>query len=189
VPLKGDGLLLPIRIAALLLSVCPLINNRIDAQTTNPSKSVVKQSLGAYSYLYRTNLSCGTGASTSDLATKPTVGCGAGISLLGFMVTEIGVMGPQAHHSNVSGYLSQDVVLPVAPSSTLSNALHGAPLVIAGYTRMFETGHAVNFGVGFERHIDESHSLQFEILDYLAFANPQQHNVMLRVGWVTGIPD
>jgi hypothetical protein len=105
------------------------------------------------------------------------------------MVTEVGVMGPQAHQSNVTGYLSEDLVLPIATSAKLSDSLKGDPLIIAGYTRMFETGHAVDFGLGFEHHVDNSHSLQFELRDYLAFANPQQHNVVLRVGWIIGIPD
>lgn len=98
-------------------------------------------------------------------------------------------MGPQAHHSDVSGYLSEDLVLPIAPSAKWSASMKGDPIIIAGYTRMFETGHALDFGVGFEHHIDDSHSLQFELRDYLAFANPRQHNVVLRVGWVIGIPD
>lgn len=175
---------------AALVFVCLVTCSSIYSQTAaTPSISRLYQSMGAYSYLYRAGIICGTGASTSTIATKPTVNCGAGLVILPFLVTEIGVMGPQAHHSNVTGYLSEDLVLPISPSAKLSNFMNGAPLIIAGYTRMFETGHAVDFGVGFERHVDASHSLQFELRDYLAFANPQQHNVVLRVGWVVGIPD
>lgn len=142
---------------------------------------------GAYGFLYRFQAACGLGSSVSELTAKPAGMCGVGATVLPYAVTEFGVMGPQAHHSSVSGYLSEDLVIPVAPSATRS--WHGHPLGIFGYTRLFETGHALDYGVGYERHIDAFHSLQFELRDYYTFANPNMHNVFLRAVWTVGVLD
>jgi hypothetical protein len=67
--------------------------------------------------------------------------------------------------------------------------MHGVPLIVGGYTRMFETGHALDYGVAFAKTVDSTHSIQFEARDYWAFANPNQHNVVFRVVWLVGLPD
>ncbi|MGB7546683.1 MAG: hypothetical protein WBM14_02960 [Terracidiphilus sp.] len=54
---------------------------------------------------------------------------------------------------------------------------------------MFETGHALDYGVAFAKPIDSSHSIQFEVRDYWTFANPSQHNVVCRLVWLVGSPD
>jgi len=74
------------------------------------------------------------------------------------------------------------------PFKQLGNK-YGVPLVVGGYTRMFETGHALDYGVAFAKPIDRSHSIQFEVRDYWAFANPNQHNIVFRVVWLVGLPD
>ena len=61
-------------------------------------------------------------------------------------------------------------------------------LPLRGYTRMFETGHALDYGLGYVVPLDDKHGLQIEAKDYWTFANPNQHNVVLRVGWVSGYP-
>jgi hypothetical protein len=101
---------------------------------------------------------------------------------------EVGVMGPQANRSTLSGYLSTNAWIPLIPPKNLSNK-HGVPLVVGGYTRMFETGHALDYGLAFARPVDASHSIQFEVRDYWAFANPNQHNVVFRVVWLLGLSD
>ena len=128
---------------------------------------------------------CGAGSSTSFLATKPTFGCGAGFSFIPLpfpLYTEVGVMGPQAHRSNVSGYVSLDTSLPLA--RTTGPLL---PEVLFGYSRLFETGHAFDYGVALvvPRSGDHQTDLRFELRDYWTFANPDQHNVMLRVGLIS----
>lgn len=115
--------------------------------------------------------------------------CGFGFTGFPFIMAEFGVMGPLAHYSPFSAYMSIDAPIPVTPSIKAYRKLRGDPLLIIGYTRMFEVGHALDYGIGYQHPIDESHSLQFELRDYATFANPVQHNVMLRVVWVTGIPD
>jgi hypothetical protein len=137
------------------------------APSVAPAKAATPpSSMGAYEWLYRAGLTCGTGASNSLLATKPTVQCGGSFSFfLPFLDLEVGVMGPQANQSAVSGYLRANSFFPLIPSKHLGNK-YGVPLVVGGYTRMFETGHALDYGLAFAHPIDEYHSVQFEVRDY-----------------------
>jgi hypothetical protein len=139
---------------------------------------------GAYDWWARAGLVCGAGASNSPVATKPTVQCG-GLFSFPFFDLEAGVMGPQASQSAVSGYLSTNFWVPLKPLGDK----HGVPLLTGGYTRMFETGHAVDYGIAYAHPIDSAHSVQFEVRDYWAFSNPSQHNVVFRVVWLVGLPD
>jgi hypothetical protein len=142
---------------------------------------------GAYDWFGRVGMVCGAGASNSPFATKPTLQCG-GIFSGPYFDLEAGVMGPQANQSPVSGYLSTNLWIPLVPSGHLDN-VHGIPLLTGGYTRMFETGHAVDYGLAYAHPIDSAHSVQFEVRDYWAFSNPRQHNVVFRVVWLLGLPD
>lgn len=157
------------------------------AQTqTSPATTHTPDSpgLGAYEWNDRAGLTCGAGASESSASVKPTVQCGGLFTILPFLDLEAGVTGPQANRSAISGYLSTDVVLPLGPPIK-----RGLPLVVGGYTRMFETGNALDYGLAFARPIDSSHSIQFEVRDYWANANPDQHNIVFRVVWLIGLPD
>jgi len=136
-------------------------------------------------YLSHVGAFCGAGASTSTVATKPTVGCGAGLNIIPLPVFfEVGVMAPQANRSYLSGYISLDGSIPLARSTTKY-----LPMAIVGYSRLFETGHAFDYGLAlalprFSKVRDDSKSLRIELRDYWTFANPAQHNVMLRIGWM-----
>ena len=169
-----------------LLFTATMMTGVIHAQTA--AKAWPDGGLGAYNYLYRGGLVCGGGASHSDVRTNPTVQCGAVLSMPPFFDLEFGVMGPQANRSNISGYLSTNFVAPL-PSTKRFTKTIGMPIAICGYTRMFETGHALDYGVALARPIDSSRSVQFEARDYVAFATPTQHNVVLRVAWIVGVPD
>ena len=153
------------------------------AKTATPPTSA-----GAYDWFVRAGLTCGAGASNSPAATKPTVQCGGIAGIMPFLDLEAGVMGPQANRSAVSGYLSTNSFFPLIPFKDLGNK-YGMPLMVGGYTRMFETGHALDYGVAFAHPIDDAHSIQFEVRDYWAFSNPSQHNIVFRVVWLLGIPD
>ena len=142
------------------------------------------------SYVYHVGALCGTGATTSTIATKPTAGCGVGMTLIPLPIFfEFGLMAPQANRSNYSGYISVDGSIPLAPPSSKY-----LPMAIVGYSRLFETGHAFDYGLALamprprNRKVDAK-SLRIELRDYWTFANPEQHNVMLRVGWMTEKPD
>jgi hypothetical protein len=112
------------------------------------------------------------------------------MALLGpIAFVEFGAMAPQANRSYITGYLSVDGRIPLAPPTTKY-----LPMAIFGYSRLFETGHALDYGVAlalprFSKLPDDSKSLRIELRDYWTFANPAQHNVMFRVGWMTQIRD
>jgi hypothetical protein len=68
------------------------------------------------------------------------------------------------------------------------------PMAFVGYSRLFETGHSFDYGLALAiprpgKHADSSDSLRIELRDYWTFANPSQHNVMLRVGWMSEVAD
>jgi hypothetical protein len=154
-------------------------------QTSPATKPAPKSAgIGAYEWNYRAGLTCGEGASETSASVKPTAQCGALFTFLPFLDLEAGVMGPQANRSSVSGYLSTDVVLPLGHQTK-----QGLPLFVGGYTRMFETGNALDYGLALSRTIDSTHSIQFEARDYWANANPNQHNIVFRVVWLIGVPD
>jgi hypothetical protein len=162
------------------------------ASAQTPSAAQIKApapppTVGAYDWFARAGLVCGAGASYSAIATRPTVQCG-GILSGPLFDLETGVMGPQANQSSVSGYLSTNLWTPLIPFEDLGNR-HGVPLAIGGYTRMFQTGNALDYGLAFAHPIDQSHSIQFEVRDYWAFSNPHQHNVVFRVVWLVGLSD
>jgi hypothetical protein len=159
------------------------------AQTQGPAPAKpapVPTGAGAYNWFVRAGLTCGAGASESTAAMKPTAQCGAIAGIMPFVDLEVGVMGPQANRSQVSGYLSTNAVIPLMPPEKTKQVL---PLVVGGYTRMFETGNALDYGLAFAHPLDSSHSIQFEVRDYWANANPAQHNIVFRVVWLVGVPD
>jgi hypothetical protein len=98
-------------------------------------------------------------------------------------------MGPQANRSSYSGYIAFDDAIPVAKRTTKY-----FPMAIVGYSRLFETGHALDYGVAlglprFGKEKDSASSLRLELRDYWTFANPTQHNIMLRIGWMGPVSD
>ena len=69
---------------------------------------------------------------------------------------------------------------------------HGSvyPFLTGGYTRMFATGNAVNFGLGVDFGKDEyKRIVRIELRDYYLFTGPQQHVLSLRVGFGKFIAD
>jgi hypothetical protein len=132
-------------------------------------------------------LTCGGGATTAGGATGGTFTCGVSAPLVPYTVTELGVFGlEQANGRSAAGYFSQDLKLAVGSRSRLIQAHHETPFVSAGYTRLWDTGNAVNFGGGFVRSLPGRRAWQLEARDYLAFTAPQQQNIKLRVGYVFG---
>jgi hypothetical protein len=168
--------------------------NAIDQNTTRhtPVQLGTPHYQSAYDFLYRFSAACGVGASTSQVATKPTLGCGVDGNPLVLVYTEIGVMGPQANRSSVSGYISNDLIVPLFLLARHKPAVQ--PILLGGYTRMFETGHALDYGVALsvDRPSKDEYNgktIQFELRDYYTFANPSQHNIIFRIVWLTGVQD
>jgi hypothetical protein len=63
------------------------------------------------------------------------------------------------------------------------------PFARAGYTRLFGTGNAVNFGGGFDYRFSHAHAVRAEAVDYYSFSTSHQHNVALRIGFVIYLRD
>jgi hypothetical protein len=170
------------------LAGCSVATAAQPAPPMLPGASPAPIGQGAYNYFYQSGLICGAGASTSHIATRPTVQCGGMLTMTPFFELEAGVMGPQSSASYVSGYLSTNLWIPLR-SLQYSPKRRGLPFVSGGYTRMFETGHAMDYGIGYSHPLDESHSIRFEARDYWTFSNPHQHNVIFRFVWLVGLPD
>jgi len=64
------------------------------------------------------------------------------------------------------------------------------PSFTGGYTRMFATGNALNFGLGIDFGKDEARRLiRIELRDYYLFTGPRQHVIGLRIGFGKFIAD
>jgi len=155
-----------------------------------PAPPAPNSSAPGGSYLYHWGIFEGAGVSTSAATGSkpvidPTGDWGAGLTLAPLPVFfEFGVMSPQANRSYVSGYFSLDGSVPLAPPGTKYR-----PMAIAGYSRLYETGHALDYGLAralprLGKPRDDSRSLRMELRDYCTFANPTQHNAMQRIGWM-----
>jgi len=197
---KESGPRVPVTSMFLLLVLLSTVETRAHGQTSTGTDAVTPKLPSAPtpgyhpkpsdSYTYNAGAFCGMGASASSVSTKPAVGCGAGITFVPTpLFLEVGVMGPQANRSYLSGYISVDGIIPLARSTNVY-----LPIAIVGYSRLFETGHALDYGLAlalprFGKRKDSSDSLRIELRDYWTFANPAQHNVMLRVGWMSEVND
>ena len=143
--------------------------------------------------LYWAGFFCGAGATQSS-ATTPLIGCGVGISLFPFTFIEGGgIIDPTK--SRGPGYFSVDGKIPL----TIHGPLY-VPNVIVGYTRFAKTAdaksaNALDYGLAFDtpslshEKSAEPTYLRIELRDYYTFATPNQHNVMLRIGWMIGLHD
>jgi putative flippase GtrA len=134
------------------------------------------------------NIFVGPAVSAGGLNTRPSFLGGVTIGqyfarTLGNGVTaspqfELGVIGPLPGGYPLDGFVGFDLMfankLPhrgVYPSFT------------AGYTRLFVTGNALNFGMGVDFGKSEFERLmRIEIRDYFLFTGPQQHVIALRIG-------
>ncbi len=77
------------------ISLLTSIASAQNQPTAPPGKQTTfPQTQGAYDWLYRAGLTCGAGASTSTVATKPTTQCG-GVLGFPFFDLEAGVIGTQ----------------------------------------------------------------------------------------------
>src|SRR5580658_10534431 len=93
------------------------------AQTAQTAKPAPPLQLGAYGgWFGHAGVTCGAGASSSSVSTKPTAQCGALMTLMPLPVDlEVGVMGPQANRSKLSSYLSANAWIPLIPPKDLGN--------------------------------------------------------------------
>ena len=139
---------------------------------------------GAFAYFTRANFSCGSGATVQTGAPQTGVAmCGLGFTFLPGVQAEFGGIGPQGGWPRF--YISADGYLPLAPvSSRLSRRLHGEPLALAGYTKMFYNSNDLDFGLAWDHHVDSGSSVVYEVRDYVQLSSPVQHTVMFRMNFV-----
>jgi hypothetical protein len=58
------------------------------------------------------------------------------------------------------------------------------PFFTAGYSRLFDTGNAINFGGGVDCQLNRTNALRIEARDYYAFTEPRRQDVARRIGYV-----
>jgi hypothetical protein len=95
---------------------------------------------------------------------------------------EGGYVGPWSRLKAGSGILSFNYM----PSWQADKQGRFLPFATLGYTHLFGTGNAVNYGGGLDLRLNNIHAIRFEARDYYSPTHPQtaQHNVAFRVGWV-----
>lgn len=113
---------------------------------------------------------------------------------------EAGYLGPWSKPHIGSAFLSVDYMAAwnLGPSGSGRTAKgthywsdHGwklLPFASAGYTRLFGTGNAVNFGGGVDYRLSNNRAIRIEVRDYYS-PSAAQHNVALRIGLVIYISD
>lgn len=110
----------------------------------------------------------------------------------GFLV-EGGYAGPMTRVSGGAGILSANYLAPIDLRGAHANLNIARGLVLpfltGGYTRLFGTGNAVNFGAGADLSMGRTSAIRFEVRDYLRLSGPKQHDVALRVGIVVFLAD
>jgi Na+/proline symporter len=90
---------------------------------------------------------------------------------------EGGYLGPVTNPHSGSGLFSVNYIA----SWNAKRASKLFPFVTGGYTYLFGTGNAANFGPGMDLRLSPRFGLRLEGRDYLSFA-PHQHNFAIRVG-------
>jgi hypothetical protein len=94
-------------------------------------------------------------------------------------IFEFGYAGPANHFGSGSALISTNYVGELLASRHKRLTL----LLTTGYSRLFGTGNAANFGGGVELFSkDLNHALRFEIRDYFRIAK-KEHNIAIRLGY------
>jgi putative flippase GtrA len=98
---------------------------------------------------------------------------------------ELGVIGPLPGGYPLDGLVSVDYMFAnKIPHRDLY------PFFTVGYTRMFATGNAANFGLGLDFGKTKSDTvIRIELRDYYLFTGPRQHVVGLRIGFGKFVAD
>jgi hypothetical protein len=138
-----------------------------------------------YDFLYQASAFVGFGAQTANQRTSTSGQLGASV---GFVVpnaylgmnVEGGYLGPWSRFGSGSGLASVNY-LSQWQSGTFSK---WKPFATVGYSRLFATGNAVNYGGGIDCRLSRSSALRIEVRDYYTPSGPGGHNVALRIGWL-----
>jgi hypothetical protein len=132
----------------------------------------------------------GAGANPSQGHSRGAMQLGASIGLAptnswaGFLF-EGGYIGPWANLRTGSALFSANYLARV----TIGPNEKFIPFATTGYSRLFDTGNAINFGGGVEYKLGVTDAIRVEVRDYYAFSVPRKQNVALCVGWVIYLTD
>lgn len=117
------------------------------------------------------------------------------------LALEGGYLGPTSRLKSGSAFLSTNYVTswaigPSGKGQTANGKPYWSdrkwkllPFASAGYTRLFGTGNAINFGGGLDYRPNPNEAIRFEVRDYYSFAQAGAHNIGFRVGWVLYLED
>jgi hypothetical protein len=102
----------------------------------------------------------------------------------GFLL-EGGYIGPWASLKTGSALFSANYIA----RWKLARSEKFLPFVTTGYSKLFDTGNAINFGGGVDYKLGPTYAIRIEVRDYYAFSETRKQNVALRIGWVIYLPD
>jgi hypothetical protein len=95
---------------------------------------------------------------------------------------EGGYVGPWSRLKSGAGLFSFNYT----PSWSFNKQARFLPFATVGYTHLFGTSNAVNFGCGLDLRLSNTRAIRFEVRDYYSPVLPQtaRHDVAFRIGWV-----
>jgi hypothetical protein len=99
-------------------------------------------------------------------------------------IFEFGYAGPVNDLGNGAALISTNYIAEWA----VSRHKPLTAFTTAGYTRLFGTGNAFNFGVGINLHINnQRNAIRFEVRDYYKIVGLKEHSVAFRMGYSVDI--
>jgi hypothetical protein len=101
------------------------------------------------------------------------------------LLFEVGYVAPWSNFKAGSAFLSANYMA----AWSLDKKQRWLPFATVGYSRLFGTGNAANFGGGLDYRYKNNDAIRFELRDYATFTGPRQHDVALRFGFVFYVPD
>jgi hypothetical protein len=103
----------------------------------------------------------------------------------GGFLFEVGYVGPAHDLGSGSAMLSVNY----AGAFATEKCRHILPFFTGGYTRLFGTGNALNYGGGFDFLINHTRAVRFEARDYFRLSGSKEHNVAFRIGYIIYLAD
>lgn len=129
---------------------------------------------------------CGPGSFGADFEEAPPASKG---HFPGGILFEGGYAGPTADFSAGSAFFSANYMAAFPVHQYTSRMMLG--FFTGGYTRLFGSGNAVNYGGGLDLVLSNTRALRLEVRDYQRLSGPgiHEHNIALRFGYIIYISD
>jgi len=122
-------------------------------------------------------------ADTSDLRKLVNLG----LAYEGLLSLELGYLGFADDFDGGNALFSSSVVIPPT-LGRIRGTRFDLPLAL-GYTQIFGSGNAVNFGVGIDAILSEKNGIRFEVRDYFKLSGSNEHNVVFHVAFLRFVDD